>query len=274
MYWLAWIVAGLFLMAHDMASAATLTLPEAELTFHVPEGFSPLTAEEIAQAFETDRPPKQAVGNKARTTTIAFDFQQTPFRVDQLREAKPVIESLFERTFQELVWKERRIITLQGQEWLFFEITRTAPEGKFHNIVLMTSRHGRLLRLSFNSTLEEFPAVENVLRKSIQSIAFKKSVSSGRTAPGELDGSLKLVESSSVPFQVIVNEAPVEVPAIHAKGTFGNQQAEFWILDDIENPLSLKWSIGNYKLQVIKLAFPSSADVFQDPSARVSIQML
>ena len=61
MYWLPWIVTGLFLVAHDMASAATLTMPEADLTFHVPEGFSPLTAEEIAQAFEIGQCTRERV---------------------------------------------------------------------------------------------------------------------------------------------------------------------------------------------------------------------
>lgn len=75
----------------------------------------------------------------------------------------------------------------------------------------------------------------------------------------KLSGSLKRVESSSVPFKVIVNNVPVELSAIHAKGTFGSQEAEFWILDDRENPLSLNWNIGERKLQVIRLAFPAPA---------------
>jgi outer membrane protein OmpA-like peptidoglycan-associated protein len=76
----------------------------------------------------------------------------------------------------------------------------------------------------------------------------------------KLSGSLKRVESAAVPFKVIVNDVPVELPAIHAKGSFGDAAAEFWILDDVENPLSLKWNIGEGRLQVIKLAFPAAAE--------------
>jgi outer membrane protein OmpA-like peptidoglycan-associated protein len=75
-----------------------------------------------------------------------------------------------------------------------------------------------------------------------------------------LSGSLKRVEAAAVPFKVIVNDVPVELPAVHAKGTFGDQDAEFWILDDVENPLSLKWNIGEGKLQVIRLSFPAPAE--------------
>lgn len=72
----------------------------------------------------------------------------------------------------------------------------------------------------------------------------------------KLSGSLTRIESSPVPFKVLVNDVPVQLPAIHAKGQFGDLDAEFWVLDDEENPLSLKWIIGDGNLQVVKLAFP------------------
>src|SRR5260370_13501023 len=43
-----------------------------------------------------------------------------------------------------------------------------------------------------------------------------------------------------------------------ARGHLGNQAAEFWILADPGNPLSLRWSIGDrsQRLQVIKVSYP------------------
>jgi OOP family OmpA-OmpF porin len=75
----------------------------------------------------------------------------------------------------------------------------------------------------------------------------------------KLTGTLKRVEAGPVPFTVLVNDQPVELPAIHARGQLGEAHAEFWILDDAENPLSLKYAIGEEKLQVIKLSFPPDA---------------
>jgi outer membrane protein OmpA-like peptidoglycan-associated protein len=72
-----------------------------------------------------------------------------------------------------------------------------------------------------------------------------------------LAGMLKRIEAAPVPFKVLVNDQSVELPAIHASGQLGEEDAEFWILDDPENPLSLKWTIGEEKLQVIKLSFPA-----------------
>lgn len=77
-------------------------------------------------------------------------------------------------------------------------------------------------------------------------------------------GRLKRLEAKPVPFTVIVNDVPVELPAIHASGTFGEADAEFWLLDDEENPLSLKWNIGEGKLQVIKLSWPTAAHTTDD----------
>ncbi|MEO5894337.1 MAG: OmpA family protein [Vicinamibacterales bacterium] len=69
-------------------------------------------------------------------------------------------------------------------------------------------------------------------------------------------GTLKRVEAQAVPFKVLLNDQPVELPAIHARGTLGDDDAEFWLLDDPDNPIALKWEIGDDRLQVIRLSYP------------------
>ena len=83
-------------------------------------------------------------------------------------------------------------------------------------------------------------------------------------APKELgevsmwSGVLTRVERGTVPFKVLVNDEPVELAAVHARGRLGGEAAEFWILDDPANPLALRWAIGDesQRLQVIKLSYP------------------
>src|SRR5688572_27631139 len=88
------------------------------------------------------------------------------------------------------------------------------------------------------------------------------SLLSGILASSDLDsatmmqGTLKRVEAKPVPFKVILNDAPVELMAIHARGQLGDEDAEFWILDDGDNPLALKWEVGGNRLQVIRLSYP------------------
>jgi outer membrane protein OmpA-like peptidoglycan-associated protein len=71
-----------------------------------------------------------------------------------------------------------------------------------------------------------------------------------------VQGTLKRVEATAVPFKVILNDDPVELMAIHARGQLGDDDAEFWILDDGDNPLALKWEMGDTRLQVIRLSYP------------------
>ena len=85
------------------------------------------------------------------------------------------------------------------------------------------------------------------------------SVMSKEAGESEMaSGVLTRVERGSVPFKVLVNDELVELPAVHARGTLGDEPAEFWILDDAANPLSLRWSLadGKERLEVIKLSFP------------------
>ena len=76
------------------------------------------------------------------------------------------------------------------------------------------------------------------------------SLLSGILASSDLDsatmmqGTLKRVEAKPVPFKVILNDDPVELMAIHARGQLGDEDAEFWILDDGDNPLALKWEVA------------------------------
>ena len=75
-------------------------------------------------------------------------------------------------------------------------------------------------------------------------------------APAIKIGDVVRLEPADVPFKTIVNDQPTELPALHARARLGDVDTEFWFLDDDANALSLRWSIGGQRLQVIKLAFP------------------
>jgi outer membrane protein OmpA-like peptidoglycan-associated protein len=73
---------------------------------------------------------------------------------------------------------------------------------------------------------------------------------------GKISGTLTRVEAKPVMLSVLVNDQPVKLPAIHAKGTLGESDAEFYFLDDPDNPISLKFAIDEDTLTVVKIAFP------------------
>lgn len=73
-------------------------------------------------------------------------------------------------------------------------------------------------------------------------------------------GTLALAEPRPVGFSVIVNNARTVLPAWHLKGHLskGEQPADidWYILDDPANPLSLRYSMGTDKLEVIRISYP------------------
>lgn len=74
-------------------------------------------------------------------------------------------------------------------------------------------------------------------------------------------GTLERVEPAAVPFPVLVNGRRTTVPAIHARGTFDDVHADFYFLDDPDNPIALKWTTGaaTGALQVVQITTPQQA---------------
>ena len=73
-------------------------------------------------------------------------------------------------------------------------------------------------------------------------------------------GTIHRVAGSPVSMRVLVNGVPRDLPAIHARGQFDENEGEFYFLDDADNPLALKWSIGDDQLQVVSIVFPERVE--------------
>lgn len=72
----------------------------------------------------------------------------------------------------------------------------------------------------------------------------------------KVSGTIRRATDTRVPVRVLVNGVPTDLPAIHARGRFDDRDADFFFLDDPDNPLALKWSIGENTLQVVTINFP------------------
>lgn len=86
------------------------------------------------------------------------------------------------------------------------------------------------------------------------------------SAAGMVAGVLTRLEKGTVPFNVIVNDEPVQLTAVHARWHSSVGDREYWILDDAANPLMLRGSYnGQPFLEVVKLSFPTG-----DTAARIA----
>ncbi len=74
----------------------------------------------------------------------------------------------------------------------------------------------------------------------------------------EWSGELLQMEPDDTLIPVIVNDQRVELPAVHARGMLGKEPTELWIVDDVRNPVTLRFAQPNSKfsLQVVKISFP------------------
>jgi len=77
-------------------------------------------------------------------------------------------------------------------------------------------------------------------------------------------GTLRVV-AGATPMPMLVNDRRVTLPVIHAQGKLGTgadaHDADIYVLDDADNPLMLKWTIGDERLQVVKIEYPEASGV-------------
>jgi outer membrane protein OmpA-like peptidoglycan-associated protein len=59
-------------------------------------------------------------------------------------------------------------------------------------------------------------------------------------------------------FPVLLNNQRVALPAVHAQCTTDDGLADFYFLDDLDNPLALAWKLGSSDtLQLVKISYPA-----------------
>lgn len=76
----------------------------------------------------------------------------------------------------------------------------------------------------------------------------------------QASGSIALVERKPVPFPVLVNGKMTRLSVYHARGRLGEgddtENAELFILDDVQNPLVLRGAVSADRWEVTKIEFP------------------
>jgi len=75
---------------------------------------------------------------------------------------------------------------------------------------------------------------------------------------GKQECTLRRAGSGLTSFPVLLNGQRVSLPAVHAQCSMEDGSADFYFLDDLENPLALAWKLGEAgdTLQLVKIAYP------------------
>ena len=156
----------------DGAQAETIKVDNGSVTFEAPPGFAKLTQELIDLKYPATRRPTYVIGNASASTTIAYDLKPHVIPNDKLDDVRKSFTTVFNRVVPGIQWKKNEILKHAGREWVHFEMTSNAVDTDIHNIMLVTGHNGKMLVFNFNSTKEDFPKYEKMLRASMHSIVF------------------------------------------------------------------------------------------------------
>lgn len=148
---------------------SAITFGEGYVHFVPPPGFTVLTAEELAY---TQPGAHQAVANAQRTTTIVYDFSDVRAPSADLEAGRKSMMGDFERRMPTAKWLASDVRRIGTLTWMYFEWTVPAATNRpaLHQIALVGVVAGRILAFNFNSTVADFPQVEEALRTSMTTI--------------------------------------------------------------------------------------------------------
>src|SRR6476620_3034503 len=74
---------------------------------------------------------------------------------------------------------------------------------------------------------------------------------------GKDECTLRRAGNGLASFPVLLNSQRVSLPAVHAQCTTDDGLADFYFLDDLDNPLALAWKLGTSDtLQLVKISYP------------------
>ena len=151
-------------------SAGRLTFAAGSVSFVPPPGFTVLTADEISVKYPRGGAPRQAVSNAQGTTSIAYDLQELRAPSNDLEALRKALLQGFAQ-MPKLKYEASDVRRIGSRDWAYAEFTMAADDQDIHNIVLLSVHEGRILLFNFNSTVKEFPTVEQALRASMATIA-------------------------------------------------------------------------------------------------------
>jgi outer membrane protein OmpA-like peptidoglycan-associated protein len=84
---------------------------------------------------------------------------------------------------------------------------------------------------------------------------------------GKEECTLKRAGNGLASFPVLLNDQRVSLPAVHAQCSTDDGLADFYFLDDLDNPLALAWKLGEAgdTLQLVKISYPLQMEAQSAP---------
>ena len=117
----------------------------------------------------------------------------------------------------------------------------------------LKTRGQTLLRASMGDDDAVGGMLKNLLGGDAGGLGKVLGARGGAAKPG---GILTRIEPQPVPVSMLVNDVRVDLPAVHARGTLGDQPFDVYVLDDPAIPIVLRWRLGDSSKRMIRISYP------------------
>ena len=171
------LAAALLAVAAAAQQQQPVRLAGSRISFIPPEGFKPMTREEVLNKFSRKGEagaPEAVYGNERQSVTVAVGFSGENLSAVPLPELKRLLEADFERSLKDIEWRAREIVELNGVSWIHFNMKASAVDTQIVNDIYTTVFDGRLLIFNFNSTVALYDAHKESMEKSARTITVKQ----------------------------------------------------------------------------------------------------
>ncbi|EHA1127847.1 hypothetical protein FG475_22895 [Vibrio navarrensis] len=147
-----------------------LKMLNGKVTISTPRDFVPMSKEIIEIKYPSSRRPTEVLTEQTTEVTLAFNYTNNKLSKTELSEAHKIFSKSFHNLYPSATWVRDELIQQNGHPFVVLELITPAIDTKIHNIVYATSVDGRLLLVSFNTTVgkaEEWLAQGKQMMKSI-----------------------------------------------------------------------------------------------------------
>lgn len=146
-----------------------------KVTVDLPIGFGLMSEEMLASKYPASNRPTIVYTNQDGTVNFVFNHTANKIPQGRLKDFLPSFTNQFGKIYPNIVWLEKKLKTINNEEFIVLEFITPALDSKIYNIMYITSLEGKMLMCSFNSLESQKDEWESKAKKSLNSILLEKN---------------------------------------------------------------------------------------------------
>jgi len=125
------------------------------LTIHIPNNFYEMSQERIAMKYpDQQRPTVVMTNNDNGTVNVAINHTDHKVSPAEIEDFHRYMEGMFKKKYSSAVWYRSEVLQIGKRKCFVLDLQTPALDTKIRNIMMCTSVNGRILLVTFNTTLE------------------------------------------------------------------------------------------------------------------------